>query len=278
MPSADKAFMLAGTVSYLACVALLAVRSLRERRFIFGGMLLPLLAGIVLQGYGLHLRGLAVGGCPVGNPFETLQFISWILAGLTLLLGAGFRHSLPGAAAATVSAVLSTVALAVPEWDAHRVPHVLGNDPWLETHAALAVTSYGVFAALAVSCSLHLFQYRSLKSRRPRNPAGMLPSLQELDRLNLRLLLIGTTLLSVAIAIGVVFWLRHPSNVGAAKLTAAFALWTAAATVISLRAAHVAVGKRLSWFGIVLFLSALASLWPVNRSGSTPPPAPPHHG
>jgi ABC-type uncharacterized transport system permease subunit len=132
-------------------------------------------------------------------------------------------------------------------------------------HAALAVTSYGVFAALAVSSALHLHHYRNLKSRRPAATSGSLPSVRELDQLNFRLLSIATGILTLSMAIGSVFWFSAPQAVGGPKLLAATALWIASLVVVGLRLGRVAQGHRLSWCGILLFAAALASLWPVKH-------------
>jgi HemX protein len=269
VPPLDKAFLISGTLAYMACIVLLGVTSLRARRLNYHGMAVPLVIGVLLQGIGLHQRGMSVGGCPVGNPFEILQFISWTVAGLSLLLGRTFRHSVPGAAAATLAAALSVASFAIPTWDATRTSNVLGPNPLLEIHAAIAVTSYGVFAALAVSATLHLLQYRNLKSRRPVARTGLLPPLNDLDTLNARLLWIAVSLLSVSLVIGIGFWTRSPETVPNPKLVAALSLWIAASTVVGLRYAGLSRGPRFSWMGICLFLAALASLWPVNRPSPT---------
>jgi ABC-type uncharacterized transport system permease subunit len=277
MPHLDKSLMMLGALCYLGAIILLVARSVRAGRLVLGGVLIPLILGVFLQGWGLYLRGMQVGGCPVGNKFEVLQYISWTVVGITLLLGRTFSSTLPGSLAAALGSVLSAITFMFPAWDATRISNVLGPNPWLETHAALAVTSYGVFAALAVSCGMHLFQYRSLKSRRPRGPAGLLPSLQQLDRINFRLLSVATGLLTIAIAIGGMFWAGSPDAVGGAKLAAALALWIAASTVIGLRLAHLAAGPRLSYFGILLFVAAILSVWPVNLRGITKDNIPPRN-
>src|SRR5580658_6124855 len=55
-----------------------------------------LVLGYVGQNIGLGLRGRAVGGCPLGNTFEFVQFTAWSAISLYLVVGVAFRSSLFG--------------------------------------------------------------------------------------------------------------------------------------------------------------------------------------
>ena len=60
-----------------------------------------LMNGIIFTGYliqltGLYFRGMAVGGCPLGNTFELFQFTAWSATTLYLVVGVTFRSSMLG--------------------------------------------------------------------------------------------------------------------------------------------------------------------------------------
>ena len=86
-------------------------------------------AGYLMQLLGLYLRGLAVGGCPLGNTFELFQFTAWSATTLYLVVGVTFRSSLLGYFSACLSAVLTLTSLAIPAWDATRRSNLFGGNP-----------------------------------------------------------------------------------------------------------------------------------------------------
>lgn len=229
-------------------------------------------AGYLMQLLGLYLRGLAVGGCPLGNTFELFQFTAWSATTLYLVVGVTFRSSLLGYFTACLSAVLTLTSLAIPAWDATRRSHLFGGNPWIEFHAALALFSYGVFALLALTAVMLLLRNYSLKHKQLGGWFSFLPSIIDLDQISLRLLGTGVFLMSAALAVGSVYWLRDPGSVNVAKLLITLSVWIAYAGALALRLKSRLVSRRFAWTCIVLFAVALISLGPVNSSRHTVAP------
>ena len=227
---------------------------------------IALLAGYVLQFIGLGVRGHATGGCPLGNPFEILQFTAWSAITLYLLVGVTFRSSVLGYFTAGLGAALTLVSLSVPAWDAVRRTHIFGGNPWIELHAALAIFSYGVFGLLALTSALFLFRHYSLKSKHLGGWFSFLPSIRDLDHIEVRLLGTGMALLTLALAFGAVYWSRDTATVGHAKLAATVAVWVLAAVAFGLRISGRLLAKRFAWTCLALFAAALLSLKPVDTS------------
>lgn len=223
-------------------------------------------AGYLMQLLGLYLRGLAVGGCPLGNTFELFQFTAWSATTLYLVVGVTFRSSLLGYFTACLSAVLTLTALAIPAWDATRRSHLFGGNPWIEFHAALALFSYGVFALLALTAVMLLLRNYSLKHKRLGGWFSFLPSILDLDQISTRLLTTGLALLSAALLVGSAYWLREPGSVNLAKLLITVAIWAAYGAALGLRLRGRLVSRRFAWTCIALFAAALLSLGPVNSS------------
>ena len=270
----DRTWLWFATALYLAGFVLGALALLRERRQSQALIYTLVLAGFAIQTVGLYERGLAVKGCPLGNTFEIFQFTAWSAISLYLIVGPTFRLSLLGLFTSLLSAALTSVSLAIPAWDATRRIGAFGGNPWIEFHAALALFSYGVFALLALTSVMFLLQVFSLKKQHLRGLFAFLPSIRDLDHINLRLLLAGVLILTASIAVGSVYWLRDLDKVNVAKVVTTLAVWVAYAVALGLRLKSLLISKRLAWICILLFVAALFSLKPVNSSRQTLPATP----
>jgi ABC-type uncharacterized transport system permease subunit len=262
----DRTWLWLAAAFYLAGFVLGSVSMLRARRHPRVLMYAIVAGGFILQTLGLYARGLAVKGCPIGNTFELLQFTAWSSITLYLVVGATFRLSLLGYFTATLATALTLLSLAIPAWDATRRVGAFGGNHWIEFHAALALFSYGVFGLLALTSIMWLLQFFSLKQHRLRGMFSFLPSILELDHINLRLLATGVVLLGASLAVGSVYWLDDTGTVNAPKLVATAAIWVACTVALGLRLAGRLLAKRLAWTCILLFAAAILSLWPVDSS------------
>ena len=270
----DRTWLWFATVFYLAGFVLGSIALLRERRHSRTLMFGILSIGFALQTFGLYQRGLAVKGCPLGNTFEIYQFTAWSAIVLYLVIGPAFRLSLLGYFTSLLAAVLTSVSLAIPAWDATRRVGIFGGNPWIEFHAAIALFSYGVFALLALTSVMYLLQVFSLKKHHLRGLFSFLPSIHDLDHINVRLLGAGVVLLASSLAVGSAYWVQDTATVNTVKLVATVALWAAYAAALGLRLKELLISKRLAWACIILFAAALLSLYAVNASRPALAPAP----
>jgi ABC-type uncharacterized transport system permease subunit len=227
--------------------------------------------GYALQIIGLGVRGRVVGGCPLGNIFEVLQFTAWSAVTLYLVVGVAFRSSLLGYFSSCLAAALTVVSLAIPRWDATIRTHIFGDNPWLELHAALAVFSYGIFALLALVSLLFLLRNQSLKDKNVGGWHSFLPSIIDLDHMGVRLLGAGAGILTLSLAVGSVYWLRDTSTVNVSKILLTVAVWLTYLAALGLRLRGWLVTKRFAWACMGLFAGALVSLWAVDSSRHTRP-------
>ena len=225
-----------------------------------------ILVGYVLQFIGLGVRGRSTGGCPLGNQFEIFQFTAWSAITLYLVVGVTFRSSVLGFFTSCLGAALTFVSLSIPAWDAVRRTHIFGGNPWIELHAALAIFSYGVFGLLALTSGLFLLRHFSLKSKRLGGWFSFLPSILDLDHIEMRLLAAGFGLLTLALAFGSVYWTRDMASVDHAKLAATVAVWAGAAAALLLRSIGRLLAMRFAWTCLALFVAALLSLAAVDES------------
>ncbi len=262
----DRQWLWCAAGFYFAGLLLGTVSLIRGQRTSGVLIFLAILAGYVLQNVGLGIRGHATGGCPLGNRFEIFQFTAWSAITLYLVVGVTFRSSLLGYFTSCLGAALTLLSLSIPAWDAVRRTHIFGGNPWIELHAALAIFSYGVFGLLALTSALFLLRHFSLKSKHLGGWFSFLPSMLDLDHIELRLLGAGVTLLTLALLFGSVYWTRDTATVGHAKLAATVAVWAVGVIALVLRVSGRLLSRKFAWTCLALFAAALLSLQAVDES------------
>lgn len=270
---ADRDWIALGAACYAAGFIHGAVSLMRRRRHSRWLMFTLMCAGLALQTTGLMLRGIATGGCPLGNTFELLQFTVWSCMLVYLFVGPTFRLSLLGFFTGGLATALSIVSMIPAGWDPNIRTRIFGENPWIELHAALALFSYGVFGLLALTSVMYLLQDHYLKRRRRPALFGYLPSIVQLDAINFRLLAFGVAVLSTSLFVGGHYFRQDPASVDVLKLGVTILVWAAYLGVLLLRWRARLIAKRFAWVCVLLFLAALASLGPINRSRPVNPPA-----
>jgi ABC-type uncharacterized transport system permease subunit len=266
--STDRALLWLGALLYFAgfLTGLTAVARRQPSAGLRTILNTLLVGGWIFQMAGLYVRGRALGGCPLGNTFEIVQFVAWSAMVLYFFVGPTFRGSPLGLFTAGFAAALALVSLLIPAWDLTHGQKIFGNNPWIELHAALAVFSYGVFGLLALTALMHLLQNWSLKHKRLNGLFWFLPSVVQLDQINYRLLTLGVLLLTFSLGVGACWWVRNTTSVDLPKLVATVGVWLVYLVVLLLRWRTRLVSVRLAWVCLVMFFLALFSLGPVNSS------------
>lgn len=229
--------------------------------------------GWLVQTLGLFLRSRGTHACPIGNTFEVLQFVAWSSTLLYLFVGTVFRTSLFGFFSAAMAVLLALLSFALPGLDAAARVRPFGADPVVALHAALALFSYGVFALLALTSLMYLLRHRDLRRKRLDGAFALLPSIVELDHINLRLLAVGVALLTIALGVAIFHWHAHLGLVVPGKLAVTSAVWLCYAGALVQRLRQRCVAQRFAWFGLLLFLVPLLSLWIVVPSRRPAPAA-----
>jgi HemX protein len=266
MELSEQWFLLSGTVAYMVALALTLFRLGRRRAPLHGFNLAIILGGWLLQSTGLWMLGMDAGSCPIRNPFEVLQFVSWSIVILYLFTGQVFRLSLFGTGSASLAAIISITAYLIPGANKVSPTSFIGGDPRIDAHAALALFSYGIFGLLAVLSVLYVLQNNSLKSKKNAGIFRFLPSIVDMDTVLMRLLITACIVYTISVSIGAQYWREHMDEVALPKLITTVALLIAYWLVLLLRATNKLFGTRLAWSCIGLLVAALLILWPVEAS------------
>lgn len=251
---------------YGIAFAFAGVSLAQQRRYLRPVLFLLILSAWIFHTVGLTIRGYEVRACPLGNPFEILQFITWSMVGLYVLVFPFYRINLLGFFTTALAFGLGMLSLIFPGWDHPYAEALFGGNPWVELHAALAISSYGVFGLLSLIAVMYLIQQHGLKSKHTNPFFRFLPSIIELDLVGMRLLSTGLIIFTSAILVGSLYWIPNFDNVSPFKLSATLILWVAYFAAWFLRFRHRLASRNFAWACITLFCLALFSLWPVDSS------------
>jgi HemX protein len=223
---------------------------------------------LLLLGFGLHttamaLRGFSLRHCPVSNLYEATTFIAWTIVAAYLIVGVSSRLRFLGAFASPVLFAIGVFAL-MPALD--RVgskPDFTGGLPSL--HAALILLSYGAFGLASIAGLMFLTQEHNLKFNKMRAVLSLFPSIQRLELVTGRLVVVGFVLLTVGLAIGG----RIPRPEGVSFFQDAKVIWSAVLWVLYLgllvgRWQFAQSGRRFAAGTIGVFAFVLLTFWGTN--------------
>jgi len=262
----DRTFLWLAQAFYaVSCV--LTLRRLRAggsgatlQRANYGAMA----AGFVLHTVFLYMRGQAVGRCPLTNLFETQAFIAWAAVLFFLLIGPSYRVSFLGAFTAPLVLLICLAALIL-------LPDVVQAQPasrsaWVEFHAAIAILASGAFALAFVTGAMYLHQESQLKRRRLSSSFLLLPSIEQLDTINIRLLILGFVMLTVGMLGGLVSYhiIGHWTK---PKIIWAVSVWILYGGLLVGRAVWTFRGRKVAVASMASFVFMLAGFWGVSLLG-----------
>ncbi|HET8743877.1 MAG TPA: cytochrome c biogenesis protein CcsA [Gaiella sp.] len=166
----------------------------RYRRLGIWGVRIGWLAQTAL----LAAQAVSADGFPWGTWAGALNLLSWLLVSGYLVWGCRPRYRLLGLALMPLAAGLVLLA-----WLGGGTALGARGDGWaLATHAALMLGGLASFTVAAAMAALYVFEERRLKRRDTRVLRLRLPSLESLDRLAARAVLVGLVLLSAGITVG----------------------------------------------------------------------------
>jgi ABC-type uncharacterized transport system permease subunit len=259
----DRVFLWLAQVFYLASVLLTVYRlrqggvSERAARANFAVMV----GGFALHTAFLYLRGQNVGRCPLTNLFEAQAFIAWAAVLFFLVIGTAYRVSFLGAFTAPLALAICVSALVAPV----DVPRAAWSpqSPWVEFHAAIAILAYGAFGLACVASAMYLLQERQLKSRRLSPAFLQLPSIEQLNQITFRLVVLGFALLTAGMIGGFVSYqiLGHWTT---PKIVWAVLVWLLYGGVLLAHRTAAWRGRKVALATVSSFALALVSYWGVS--------------
>jgi len=218
-------------------------------------------AGFVLHTVFLYLRGKALGRCPLTNLFETQAFVAWAAVLFFLLIGPSYRVSFLGAFTAPLVLVICLAALLSPVDVVRAQP--LRHSAWIEFHAAIAVLACGAFALAFVTGAMYLIQERQLKTRHLTSSFLLLPSIEQLDVIHFRLLIMGFTMLTAGMIGGMISY-RIVGHWTVPKIIWASSVWALYGALVAARGLWRLRGRKVAVASMASFALMIVGFWGVN--------------
>ncbi|MGH2598365.1 MAG: c-type cytochrome biogenesis protein CcsB [Dehalococcoidia bacterium] len=214
---------------------------------------------VVCLSLSLLFRVIATGRPPYSNMWEFLVAFGWV----GLLTYALFSRRYPHPAIGAAALLLVTALLVVPEvlFSSAISPLVpaLQNNRLLGIHVALLLLAYGVLGIAFAAAVLYLVQAHGRR-------LAALPSLDTLDDLGYRAVIVGFPLLAAGVALGAYwgniawgrYWGWDP------KETTALVTWLMFAGYLHARGLARWRGKRAAWLIVLGFAVIIFNIFAVN--------------
>ena len=261
------------TFLYLLCTVLyfsyLAFRSERLGKIAGGASWITLLihtAAIALRWVESYQLG--VGHAPLSNMYESLVFFSWCIALLNLLWEWKLKSRFLGAFTmpfAFLFIAYASLAPGISDRIDPLIPALQSN--WLHAHVITCFISYASFALSCAMSIIYLMKLRGQETgKKETRLTSLFPSLDSLDGLVYKTIVVGFPLLTLGIVTGAAwanyawgsYWSWDP------KETWSLITWFVYAIFLHARFAREWRGKRTALLSIIGFAAVIFTYFGVN--------------
>jgi ABC-type transport system involved in cytochrome c biogenesis permease subunit len=199
--------------------------------------------------------------------FGWTLFLAWILA--VFYVSGAIHHRRQAWGVFVLPVVLGLVALGVafgrpPQGEAATHSGVVSLDkPWVVLHALLIFLAAVGMSVGFVASLMYLFQAHRLRSKAPPGTGLRLMSLERLDEMNRRAIVLAFPLLTAGILAGALMILRGGTDLVGwtdPRVLGTAVLWLAFAVVLFLRLAHHLRGRQVALLTIATFLMLICCI------------------
>jgi ABC-type uncharacterized transport system permease subunit len=191
-------------------------------------------------------------------PVESIHFSLSLTALVTVVVFLWIRRARSMDPLGVLVSPLALTFLIASQFVGPTAAHPNISRALLSLHITASMLGFGVVLLAGAASGFYLFVERRLKAKRL-GQVGKLPSLDALDLLGHRLLLLGFPLLTFAVVTGGMFFAQIPDTSGAsfARALLGYATWALVAGVLLLRALWGWRGRR-SAYGTLAGVACLA--------------------
>jgi cytochrome c-type biogenesis protein CcsB len=261
------------TFLYLLCMVLyfsyLAFRSERLGKVAAGASWITLLIQTAAIGWRwVESYQMGIGHAPLSNMYESLVFFSWCIALLALLWEWKLKSRFLGAFTMPFAFLFIAYASLAPRVSDRidpLIPALQSN--WLHAHVITCFISYASFALSCAVSIIYLMKLRKEeKGQKETRLTALFPSLDSLDGLVYKTIVVGFPLLTLGIVTGAAwanyawgsYWSWDP------KETWSLITWFVYALFLHARFTREWRGKRTALLSIIGFAAVIFTYFGVN--------------
>ncbi|MFH2137976.1 MAG: c-type cytochrome biogenesis protein CcsB [Candidatus Omnitrophota bacterium] len=213
--------------------------------------------GFITHSVILIMRAVMSAFPPMSNLYESLSLFSWAIVLVFLIVSYKFRINLLGIFIMLISSLVLLYASTLDSVIRPLLPAL--KSYWLSIHVATCFLSYACFACAFSLGVMYLIQERQVKAKKIGKLLSRLPSLDIMDKINHKTILIGFVLLTMGIVTGSVWaqtawgnwWSWDP------KETWSLITWLIYAAYLHARLNSGWRGKRTAVLSIIGFICVL---------------------
>ena len=219
--------------------------------------------GLVAQGLGILLRGIAIGRPPLANLFESLTFVSWALVAIYLLVERRHRSPSLGWFVTSVALIITACTTALTK---DIAIHPALHSRWLAIHVISSLVAYASFILAFAATLGYIIQERLLKSKRINALQQQLPSLDAVDHLAYKMVALGFPMLTLGVVTGAMwaqtawgsYWSWDPKEIWS------LVTWLVYAAYLHMRIVRGWRGKWANRLLLIGFAAVLVTFFGVN--------------
>lgn len=259
-------------VLYVASGAAYAIHFAR-RGATFGHLATTLLMlGAFVHTFVIGMQTMEVGHVPFADASSAVSTFVWLLSLSYLYIEITTDERAMGIFILPVIISLQLVPVLSPGIEG-RDPVL--DSPWFWVHVASLLFAYASFALAGMLGLVYMLQFKEIKKKHLGYFYTRLPSLQTLDVMNSRAVAIGWLLLTIGVAVGVIWTAQarvtapdDPNLQAMAlddpKIFVATLTWVVYSFAILARRALSWTGRRTAWLSVLGFAIVLLNFLPIN--------------
>lgn len=252
-------------VLYLAATIISIIELFKNKKTARYVLFILIIAGFAVHSANLIHRYSLSGIIPAATPHEAASFFAWGVVFIYLLIEVRFKTVILSSFIMPVVCILMLYSYLLPI-ETGNLNLVIKHD-WFNAHILFAFLSNASFAIAFGTGIMYIVQEHYLKSRYRGELFQRLPNLQSLDEINYGLIAIGFFLLTIAMAIGVLwaksvwgaYWMFNEPRMMLSALT-----WLIYAVFLYQRVFLGWKGRKTSILSIAGFVIVIASFFAVK--------------
>ncbi|MEQ1758324.1 MAG: cytochrome c biogenesis protein CcsA [Vicinamibacterales bacterium] len=259
-------------VLYVAAGIAYAVHFARRQPSVGRAATTLLLFGVLAHTFVIGMQTMEVRHVPFANPSRAISTFVWLLTLSYLYLEVTTDERAMGVFILPVVIGLQIIPTLYP--GVENMDPVL-DSPLFWVHVASLLFAYASFALAGVLGLTYMLQFKEIKAKHLGYFYTRLPSLQTLDVMNWRAVVIGWVFLTIGVAVGVVWTAQaraiapldpniQAMAIGDPKILFAMLTWAVYSFAMVARRTMGWSGRRAAWLSAVGFAIVLLNFLPLN--------------